>query len=55
MANQFNPKLEIEIDGGVNEETAKLCIEQGATVLVAGSAVYNQADRAEAIKKIRGE
>ena len=51
---QFNPNLEIEIDGGVNEETAKLCIEQGANVLVAGSAVYNQADRAEAIRKIRG-
>lgn len=54
LSNQFNPHLEIEIDGGVNEETAKLCIEQGANVLVAGSAVYNQADRAEAIRKIRG-
>jgi ribulose-phosphate 3-epimerase len=39
----------------VNEETARLCIEQGATVLVAGSAVYNQEDRAEAIRKIRGD
>lgn len=54
LANQFNPNLEIEIDGGVNEETAKLCIEQGANVLVAGSAVYNQEDRADAIKRIRG-
>lgn len=54
LADQFNPNLEIEIDGGVNEATAKLCIEQGANVLVAGSAVYNQADRAAAIRKIRG-
>lgn len=54
LANQFNPNLEIEIDGGVNEDTAKLCIEQGANVLVAGSAIYNQVDRAEAIRKIRG-
>lgn len=54
LANRFNPDLEIEIDGGVNEETAKLCIEQGANVLVAGSAIYNQEDRAEAIRKIRG-
>jgi ribulose-phosphate 3-epimerase len=54
LADQYNPNLEIEIDGGVNEETAKQCIEQGANVLVAGSAVYNQVDRAEAIRKIRG-
>ena len=55
LADELNPHLEIEIDGGVNEETAKLCIEQGANVLVAGSAVYNQADRSEAIRKIRGD
>ncbi|MFJ5622160.1 ribulose-phosphate 3-epimerase [Peribacillus loiseleuriae] len=54
MANALNPELEIEIDGGVNEETAKLCIEYGATVLVAGSAIYNESDRALAIKKLRG-
>lgn len=54
MANALNPELEIEIDGGVNEETAKLCIEHGATVLVAGSAIYNESDRAIAIKKLRG-
>ncbi|KMY49402.1 ribulose-phosphate 3-epimerase [Peribacillus loiseleuriae] len=54
MANALNPELEIEIDGGVNEETAKLCIEHGATVLVAGSAIYNENDRALAIKKLRG-
>lgn len=54
MAEQFNPTLEIEIDGGVNEETAKLCIEAGANVLVAGSAVYNKKDRKAAIAAIRG-
>ncbi|MEH6940499.1 ribulose-phosphate 3-epimerase [Bacillus sp. JJ722] len=54
MADQFNPTLEIEIDGGVNVETAKLCIEAGANVLVAGSAVYNQSDRKKAIEAIRG-
>ncbi|MHC0037211.1 ribulose-phosphate 3-epimerase [Pseudoneobacillus sp. C159] len=46
--------VEIEIDGGVNEETAKLCIEAGATVLVAGSAIYNQLDRSKAIANLRG-
>ncbi|GED24319.1 ribulose-phosphate 3-epimerase [Brevibacillus agri] len=46
--------VEIEIDGGVNAETARLCEEAGATVLVAGSAVFNQPDRAKAISAIRG-
>lgn len=46
--------LEIEIDGGVNSETAKLCIEAGATILVAGSAIYNEKDRAKAISLIKG-
>ena len=54
MADEFNPALEIEIDGGVNEETAKLCIEAGANVLVAGSAIYNKSDRKAAIAAIRG-
>ncbi|MBR8658216.1 MULTISPECIES: ribulose-phosphate 3-epimerase [Brevibacillus] len=46
--------VEIEVDGGVNAQTARLCEEAGATVLVAGSAVFNQADRAQAIAAIRG-
>ncbi|TES54518.1 ribulose-phosphate 3-epimerase [Halalkalibacterium halodurans] len=46
--------FEIEVDGGVNEETAKQCVEAGANVLVAGSAVFNEEDRAAAIKRIRG-
>lgn len=44
----------IEIDGGVNPETAKLCIEAGADVLVAGSAVFKAKDPAEMIKLLRG-
>ncbi|SNZ09494.1 ribulose-5-phosphate 3-epimerase [Terribacillus aidingensis] len=45
--------FEIEIDGGVNAETAKLCTDAGADVLVAGSAVYGKEDRAAAIAAIR--
>ncbi|MBP3908177.1 MAG: ribulose-phosphate 3-epimerase [Turicibacter sp.] len=44
----------IEVDGGVNEETARLCEEAGADVVVAGSAVFNAADRQLAIQKIKG-
>ena len=42
MSEKKGLNLEIEVDGGVNEETALLCVEAGATVLVAGSAVFNQ-------------
>ncbi|MES9682836.1 MULTISPECIES: ribulose-phosphate 3-epimerase [Bacillaceae] len=54
LIKERNLSVEIEIDGGVDEHTAKICIEAGATVLVAGSAVYNKEDRKEAIAKIRG-
>ncbi|MEH7460954.1 ribulose-phosphate 3-epimerase [Bacillus thuringiensis] len=54
MIRERNLQVEIEIDGGVNTETAKLCIEAGANVLVAGSAVYNEKDRGAAIAAIRG-
>jgi ribulose-phosphate 3-epimerase len=54
MADSIEKELEIEIDGGVNSETAKQCMEAGANVLVAGSAIYNQEDYAAAISLIRG-
>ena len=44
----------IEVDGGVNEETARLCEEAGADVVVAGSAVFNAVDRQLAIQLIKG-
>lgn len=46
--------VEIEVDGGVNPQTAKQCINAGANVLVAGSAVFNKQDRKQAIAEIRG-
>ncbi|MCG8395280.1 ribulose-phosphate 3-epimerase [Bacillus atrophaeus] len=49
-----NNGILIEVDGGVNKETAPLCIEAGANLLVAGSAIYGQNDRKKAISDIRG-
>jgi len=46
--------IDIEVDGGINEHTARQVIEAGANVLVAGNAVFNEPDRAEAIRRIRG-
>lgn len=54
MIDEKGLAVEIEIDGGVNPETARLCVERGATVLVAGSAIYNKTDRKQAIADIRG-
>lgn len=44
---------EIEVDGGIDPTTAPVVAEAGATVLVAGSAVFGKPDRAAAIKAIR--
>jgi len=53
LVRERGVSVEIEVDGGIHAETAKLCVEAGANVLVAGSAIYNQADRAKAIRAIR--
>ncbi|GIP32958.1 ribulose-phosphate 3-epimerase [Paenibacillus sp. J2TS4] len=45
--------IAIEVDGGINEQTAPLVVEAGADVLVAGSAVFGDRDRAAAIRRIR--
>ncbi|MGG2199561.1 MULTISPECIES: ribulose-phosphate 3-epimerase [Paenibacillus] len=47
--------IDIEVDGGINADTAKLVAAAGANVLVAGNAVFGQPDRAAAIRAIRGE
>ena len=44
---------ELEVDGGINPETAKLCVEAGANVLVAGSDIFGEADRAARIAMLR--
>ena len=46
--------IELEVDGGANPETAKSCIEAGADVLVAGSAVFNNGAYAENILRLKG-
>ncbi|QTD42367.1 ribulose-phosphate 3-epimerase [Sporosarcina sp. Te-1] len=53
IIRERNLSIEIEIDGGVNEETIVPCVKAGATIFVAGSAIYNAADRAEALQRIK--
>ncbi len=52
--NAQNPTCELEVDGGVDAETSKVCIAAGADVLVAGSAVYKASDIPAMIKTLRG-
>lgn len=53
IIKERNLPIEIEIDGGVDEHTVGQCVEAGATLLVAGSAIYGQEDRAEALQRIK--
>ena len=50
----LNPGCELEVDGGVNVDTARLCVSSGANVLVAGSAVYKAPDISARIQELRG-
>ena len=52
--NEKNPACELEVDGGVAPDTCRTCIEAGANVLVAGSAVYKAADIPARINELRG-
>tara|TARA_Y100000590_G_scaffold109785_3_gene125164 strand:- start:163 stop:813 length:651 start_codon:yes stop_codon:yes gene_type:complete len=47
-----NLNIDIQVDGGINKETAKSCVENGANVLVAGSYIFN-APKSEYSKKIK--
>ena len=48
-------KMHIEVDGGINPETAKISIENGANVLVAGTSIFHTKDYRKAIHELRGE
>ena len=47
-------KIDIEVDGGINSETARISIQNGANVLVAGTSIFHASDYAKAIRDLRG-
>ena len=55
LIDERNPACELEVDGGVAPDTCRACIDAGANVLVAGSAVYKAEDIPARIKLLRGE
>ncbi len=52
-ANKVNPSLMIQVDGGIVPETAKLCVEAGADVLVSGSYIFGAENTEKAISSLR--
>ncbi|HEY3661777.1 MAG TPA: ribulose-phosphate 3-epimerase [Chthoniobacterales bacterium] len=54
LRDSLGLKYDIEVDGGINAETARVSIEAGANVLVAGTSVFKSGNYAEAIRNLRG-
>lgn len=54
LIDEKNPACELEVDGGVAPDTCRTCMEAGANVLVAGSAVYKAPDIPARIAELRG-
>ena len=53
--DEKNPTCELEVDGGINPQTAKRCMDAGANVLVAGSAFFHATDRAAFVRALKQE
>ena len=52
IIKERNLDIAIEIDGGINAETIIPCAKAGATIFVAGSAIYSKEDRSAALQEI---
>ena len=48
-------KIDIEVDGGITPTTARISVENGANVLVAGTSIFHSKNYAQAIRELRGE
>ena len=53
MIKERGLDVEIEIDGGITAETIVPCVKAGATIFVAGSAIYSKENRAAALQEIK--
>lgn len=51
--NEESPPFLIEVDGGIDDKTAPLCVNAGANVLVSGTYLFEEVDMAEGIQKLR--
>lgn len=52
MKKELNVSYDIQVDGGIDQETAFICQQAGANILVAGSAIFNKQNREKAINQL---
>ena len=56
MIDRVKPACDLEVDGGIDPGTARLCVEAGANVLVAGSTVFGSSESVtEAMSRLRAQ
>jgi len=53
MLDEVNPECVLQVDGGVDENTCAVCKENGAEILVAGSAYFKAKERSAFVKKLQ--
>ena len=53
IISKIGKDIDLEIDGGITRENVRLCKDAGANVIVAGSTVFRETDRAKIIKELR--
>ncbi|MBI2522812.1 ribulose-phosphate 3-epimerase [Candidatus Woesearchaeota archaeon] len=49
---RLKPRLDIEVDGGINDKTAPIAVKAGANVLVVSSFIFKAEDKVAAIKRV---
>ena len=54
LRESLGNNYEIEVDGGINAETAPIALQNGANVFVAGTSIFHTPDYAAAIRGLRG-
>lgn len=53
VCNRINVPMDIQVDGGINPETARQCVKAGANVLVAGTYLFETPTMAEGVRLLR--
>jgi len=52
ILQEVNPRCRLEVDGGINPDTARLVSRAGAEILVAGAAIFHSPDPGQAFKRL---
>jgi ribulose-phosphate 3-epimerase len=54
LIDRINPQCELEVDGGIDRDTARQSVEAGANVLVAGTSIFRSAEGIDsAVRSLR--